>query len=159
MLHLGFNWKRLTFRTAPSGRGDAKRWVRSQYPEEVALLRRRNYQRGLFLIAVCDGDNVGLAARKADLDGTLPGPRGEEERIAKPVPTWSIETWLLALLGQETTDENETRKHEFERQYPKGEAETRALVEASEAWRARADQIPSVPSLADSKTEMRRINP
>jgi len=47
------------------------------------LLRRRNYQRGLFLIAVCDGDNVGLAARKADLDGTLPGPRGEEERIAK----------------------------------------------------------------------------
>lgn len=162
LVHLGFDKNRLTFRTAPSGRGDAKAWVRaqSQYPFEVRLLRQKNYQQ-LFLIAVRDGDNDGVAARKTDLDNALRenglSPRQRDESIALPVPTRNIETWLLALLGDDTIDEITDRKQDFEHSY-RGE-ERRALQSAAQAWRDKADQVPSVPSLADSKSEMSRIDP
>lgn len=162
LVRLGFDKRKLTFRTAPKGKGDAKAWVRaqSQYPYEVRLLRQKKYQR-LSLVAVRDGDNDGLAKRKIDLDSALRDagldPRQEAERIATPVPTWSIETWLLALLGDDTIEETASRKQDFEHRYP-GKAERAALHDAAEAWRSRVDQVPSVPSLADSKTEMSRID-
>ena len=83
--------------------------------------------------------------------------RQKDERIATPVPTWSIETWLLALLGDDSVDENEKQKWNFEKRYPYKE-EQQALRDAARAWRNRADQVPSVPSLADGKAELRRID-
>jgi hypothetical protein len=118
-----------------------------------------------------DGDNADPVRRKAELDVCLQdqgmGPRQADERIAIPVPTWSIETWLLALLG-ESVDEATSQKREFERRYP-GKEERSALRDAAIAWdslrrrvaalrwESGADRISSVPSLADSKIEMRRI--
>ena len=161
LVHLDFEQKKLLFRTAPKGQGAASAWIRAQYPLEVKLLRKKRHQLGLFLIAVCDGDSDGLAHRKAGLGAALRAAglahRRKNERIATPVPTWSIETWLLALLGDDTVDENESQKRAFERRYP-GELEGRALRDAAQAWRRRADQVPSVPSLADGKTEVERID-
>jgi hypothetical protein len=77
--------------------------------------------------------------------------------LVTPVPTWSIESWLLALLGDATVDESESRKRDFERRHP-GKQEGQAIQDAAQAWRGKADQIPSVPSLADSKTEMNRMD-
>lgn len=160
LVELGFDKRKITFKPAPSGRGDAGDWVRAQHPDEVILLRRKRHQR-LFLLAVRDGDNDGVVTRKADLDGALRekglNARQEGERIVTPVPTWSIETWILALLGDATVDENESRKRDFERRYP-GKQEGQALQDAAQAWRNKADQTPSVPSLADSKTEMNRVD-
>ncbi|MEW6212761.1 MAG: hypothetical protein AB1631_30830 [Acidobacteriota bacterium] len=160
LVHLGFNINKLTFRTAPSGRGDAKAWVRAQYPHEAGLLRRKIYQQ-LFLVAVRDGDNDGVTERKADLDDALResglNPRQKDERIATPVPTWSIETWMLALLGDHTVDESVSRKQDFEHRYP-GREERQALRDAAQAWRDEADRIPPLPSLADGKSEMNRID-
>ena len=160
LVGLGFDKRKITFKTAPSGRGDAGDWVRAQHPGEVTLLRQKRYQR-LFLLAVRDGDNDGVVIRKADLDHALRekglDARQDDERIVTPVPTWSIETWLLALLGDATIDENESRKRDFERRYP-GKQEGQALQDAAQAWRSKADQTPSVPSLADGKTEMNRMD-
>ena len=112
-------------------------------------------------MAVRDGDSAGLTSRKTDLDGALRDaeldPRQEDERIATPVPTWSIETWILALLGDASVDETVSRKRDFERRYPEKQ-ERQALGDAAQAWRSRADQFPSVPSLTDSKIEMSRID-
>lgn len=172
LLHLGFERHKLYFIPAPKGKGDAKAWIRaqSQYPSEVRKLRQRRFQQ-VFLITVMDGDNADPVRRKAELDVCLQdqgmGPRQADERIAIPVPTWSIETWLLALLG-ESVDEATSQKREFERRYP-GKEERSALRDAAIAWdslrrrvaalrwESGADRISSVPSLADSKIEMRRI--
>jgi hypothetical protein len=160
LVELGFDKRKITFKTAPSGQGDAGAWVRAQYPAEVNLLRRKSYQR-LFLLVARDGDNDGLARRKADLDHALRegvlDARQDGERIVTPVPTWSIDTWLLALLDNAAIDETESRKIDFENRYP-GKREGQALRDAARAWHSRADQISSVPSLADSKTEVNRMD-
>lgn len=158
--HLGFTGP-FYFRTAPSGVGDAGAWVRAQYALEVRLLRGKSYQRQLCLVAVRDGDNAGVASRKSDLETALSEAglkaRQRQERIATPVPTWSIETWLLALLGDNTVDESRSRKRDFRDVYPRKETRN-ALRDAARAWRARAEHAPSVPSLADGSAEMTRID-
>ena len=161
LVHLGFERQKLYFRPAPKGKGDTKAWIRaqSQYPSEVQKLRQKKLQQ-VFLITVMDGDNADPVRRKAELDSCLHdqgmGPRQANERSAIPVPTWSIETWLLALLG-ESVDEATSKKRDFERRYP-GKEERSALRDAAQAWRDRAGGIPSVSSLADSRIEMRRID-
>jgi len=161
LIDLGFDRNRLRFLTAPSGKGNAALWVRSQYPHEVRRLRSKNYQQGLFLITVRDGDNVGLKVRKADLDQALRevglGGRSSKERIATPVPTWSIETWLLALLGDNDVDELSTRKETFENRYRQNDEESEALLDAAQAWRHKRKDS-SLPSLSDSKSEMKKLD-
>jgi len=121
------------------------------------LLRRKRYQR-LCLIAVRDGDRDGYALRKADLDIALGSRREPDEAIATLLPTWSIETWLLTLLGDDTLGEDASQKQKFENLY-RGRAERYALRDAAQAWPNRADQVDSVPSLADGKAELGRIDP
>ncbi|MFL6209959.1 MAG: hypothetical protein ACJ74W_13970 [Pyrinomonadaceae bacterium] len=158
---LGFDKHKFRIIPLINGKGDARAWVRGQYISEVKLLRQKRHQR-LCLIAVRDGDNIGVASRKADLNSALCDvgldPRQQDELIATPVPTWSIETWLLALLGDASVDETVSRKQDFQRRYPE-KHERQSLRDAAHAWRNRADQIPSVPSLADGRTEMSRIDP
>src|SRR5690606_23515650 len=108
---------RIRFDSAPSGTGAAEAWVRKRYPREVRLLRAKRHQRDLCLVAVRDGDCVGVIRRKLELDQELQfeelEPRQAGERIATPVPSWSIETWLLALLGDAELPEDVPGKPEF----------------------------------------------
>jgi hypothetical protein len=103
LVRLGFEVRRLRFKISPSGRGSAENWVRKRYPDEVALLRRSRHQRNLCLLAMRDGDRQGVGARQRELDDELSTqgqePRAANERIAAPVPTWNIETWLAAMQG------------------------------------------------------------
>ncbi len=57
---LGFKVRRFRFETAPAGEGAAEAWVARRYPDEVKVLRSKNYQQALRLIAVRDGDMVGV---------------------------------------------------------------------------------------------------
>ena len=165
---LGFDIKRrkIEFKVAPRGKGAAESWVRKQYPGEVRYLRSRYPRR--FLLAVRDGDAVGVAGRKAELDGALveadQATRGPEERIATPIPTWSIESWLLDLLGAD--DVNEQRKPEpvigpawkqvFEGEH--GGDEKNALRNAATAWKEGPPDRPELPSLVDGRAEIARID-
>jgi hypothetical protein len=99
---------------APKARGAASGWVLANYAGAVRTLRALAHQRELGLIAVVDGDNVGVARRLASLDDELrsdgksrrPRPREPAEKIAVFVPTWSVETWLLWLAGHEEVVES-----------------------------------------------------
>ena len=159
LVNLGFDKHRFEFETAPSGRGDAKQWIRGRYCDEIKELRRKRREwRGL--LAARDGDNDGVAVRKADLDAALAEGgqawRGQDERVALPVPTWSIETWLLWLLGHDELNESVPLKHMFERTYS-GREEREALKRAAKAWTAQ-QRDDDLPSLLDGRTEIRRLD-
>jgi hypothetical protein len=96
-------------RTAPSGDGSAAEWVRQQFAGLVTWRRSRNYQQHLGLLVHLDGDNVGFAARKAELAERLADEAlaalEPDEPVAVFAPTWSIETWLAHLAGVGTPPE------------------------------------------------------
>lgn len=151
--HFGYDLRAFKFAIAPHGKGAAEAWVQNEYPDAVRVLRRKRHQR-LCLIAIRDGDSVGVIARKRELDDALRkadlDARTDDERIAVPVPTWSIETWLLALLGGDDIDERQSLKAIFERKY-----DSSAIREAIRAW-PQVDSL-GLPSLVDGQDEMSRI--
>jgi len=155
--HLGFQRSRLDFQIAPAGQGAANVWVIKRFPAEVALLRKK--RQALFLIAMVDGDNVGVNGRKAEFDTALREAgfeaRQSGEKIATPIPTWSIETWLLALLGDDETDESKSGKLAFENEYRRNERE--ALRSSVTGWHGRCAVAVRVPSLMDGKAEIERV--
>lgn len=158
LISLGFHARRMTFDTAPSGQGAAEAWVLRRYLGEVRELRRRGYQKALRLIAVRDGDRFGLAARKLQMEQELKTaglvPRGPDDAIAVLIPTWSIETWLLALLGETGVHESTSLKTAFEGRKTREREDVRA---AAEAWRSGAGS--QLPSLVDGRVELERIDP
>jgi hypothetical protein len=161
----GYKIRRFNFVPAPSGRGAADAWVLARYPEEVRALRAKNHQHDLCLIAIRDGDALGVGARKKQLDDALReadlDPRAPSERIATPVPTWAIENWILDLLGfpdvteDQCSSENQgpTWKHVFERNF--GSDEKSALRDAAQRWWSTVE--PRLPSLEDGRGEVARI--
>jgi hypothetical protein len=156
---LGFRARNFEFHSAPKGSGAGEAWVRMRYPKEVKALRSQNFQRGLRLIAVLDGDTVGAATRKKELDRALEDQeldvRKPTDRIATPIPTRNIETWLLCLLGKPDLDETRDYKKGFEKQH--SGRERAAISEAVSAWRQMSKN--ALPSLLDGKEEMRRLDP
>ncbi len=111
------------------------------------------------IIAVRDGDGVGVDNRKQQLDQALQSAdlvvRQAGEGIATPVPTRNIETWLLALLGTDPIVETTDYKRHFENEH--GTHDRSVLRNAAAAWN-NIDNT-SLHSLRDGKTEMERLDP
>jgi len=158
LLHLGFDSRKLRFDVAPSGEGAAEAWVRKRYPGEVKVLRSKIYQKDLSLLAMRDGDAKGVSARKGELDDELAAnghaKRGASERISTPVPTWSIETWLLQLLGEDALSEDKSYKTRFP---PVRRKEAEAIRAAVGAWPGSGAGTGLPPSLADGCVEIARL--
>lgn len=164
---LGFDVRKVRFERAPSGRGAAECWVLARYPREVRYLRSRQPLR--FLLAIRDGDAVGVARRKQQLDHALAeaglAARAAGEHIATPVPAWAIENWLFDLLDRKGVNEDRrpsgnegpTWKELFDREF--AGAERSALRRAAEAWANGPPARPELPSLADGRAELTRIDP
>ncbi len=116
--------------TAPAGINGCL-WVQQRYGEELKKLRAKNYQENLGLLCINDGDATGVDGRKVELNGRQNPARQPEEKVAIWVPTWSIETWLLSLLGHAGLDETQSYKATFEKNY-KGAPEqaTKTLQDA-----------------------------
>lgn len=164
LVTLGFDKRKVRFSTAPRGKGAAEAWVRKQYVPEVKELRRKHVRR--FLMVVRDGDRAGVAQRKQELDLSLEAEglprRAADEPIATPVPTWAIENWLLGLLGQADVDEQQgpssdrTWKQVFESEHAR--EETKALKDAAVAWSQSANMSNGLPSMADGREELERLD-
>lgn len=147
---------------APAGHGSAEQWVRKQYAAEVRAHRQKSAEL-IGLIVGTDGDRFGVAQRKADLeqalkDAQLP-PRGDDERIAVCVPTWSIETWFAWLCG--LADVNEATKYKNDTAY--NAAQRREEISptiAAQRWTEapRPEETERAPSLSDGRREMARLS-
>jgi hypothetical protein len=115
-----------------------------------------------WLIVVIDADNETVARRldqlaeklKASDDERVKKCRVEREQIARLVPKWSVETWILCLNG-EAVDE-QTRYKTRNRDWDGGI--TPAAVEFDN-WQRNPQNLPDrfVPSLQHGIEELRRL--
>ncbi len=102
-------WDRRWWRVemAPPGHGSAERFVRERYPLELASLRKFGGH-GAALVVMIDGDNKGLRGRHKALHDACAAasvdPRRPSERVLVLAPTWSIETWLAYLDGDDVDE-------------------------------------------------------
>lgn len=143
---------RLRVERAQAGRGAADQFVLERFPREVAAYRRQAGQRQTRLLAMIDGDSVGVDRRTRSLDDACRAkqiePRKDTEQIVVLVPTWNIETWLFWLDGHEVD--------ETKRDYPKlpkpscCQSQVNALVAMCQRGELRH---PAPPSLATGCSE------
>ncbi len=158
LVGLGVHPRAVTVRKAPASSGSAEAWVREQFAAEVRKIRSRHVNAAL--IAVRDGDHIGVAGRKKELADRLAAAglpdRGPAEAICLPVPTWSIETWLLMLVGEAlpTDAEAVSLKHQWERSFTG--KERHAMDTAAGAFTSGACSG-EPPSLTDGRAELARL--
>ncbi len=98
-------WRLRDFRVlrSPSGRGSAEQYVRERFPIELRGVRAKRGEKA-YLVAMIDGDDKGVAGRRASLDAAcferqIPPP-SDADQVLVCVPTWNIETWLAYLDGE-----------------------------------------------------------
>ena len=145
---LGLNDRPVSVSITPSGAGSA--WVRRQYPGMVRTTVRKRAGERVVLIVMVDGDNLGFARRKRELDQTLADSGGALRTATEPVivlvPTWSVETWLVI---PPATLETVTFKNKLRDPLPAhyAQAVTR-LVSPSPT---------DLPSIRDGSTELSRL--
>ncbi|MBN1610909.1 MAG: hypothetical protein JW940_30035 [Polyangiaceae bacterium] len=149
---------------APSGAGDASRWVIAQYRDRVRQLRSKRFQSNLGLLAQVDGDKFGVVDRKRQLDKSLADAslqrRQNDEPIAIFVPTWCIETWILHLTGIAEPPESAQVKRDptYQDALHELDADERGhLMKAVAGWPAAPGGAALLPSLQDACTEGRRV--
>lgn len=88
---------------SPSGRGSAEHWVRKSFVVQVQKCRSRHAKTGLFVML--DADRESVAKHFAELDNALaaqsqPKVDPVHDAIARLIPKWSIETWILYLSSE-----------------------------------------------------------
>jgi hypothetical protein len=108
---LGFPRRRIRVERAQEGQGAADQYVRTHYPDEMAVYRRKSARMRFGLVTAIDADTAPVQTRHRELDDALEDddqdPRRNEEEIWILVPKRNIETWIYALLGREGITEGE----------------------------------------------------
>jgi hypothetical protein len=105
MASAGFNLRQTSFELSPSGQGSAEQWVRQNYARLTRKCRARNARhsrQSTGMLVMLDADNRSVQERLGELDAELlsenfPGYDSANDSIARLVPKWSIETWILYL--------------------------------------------------------------
>lgn len=99
--------------------------------QRMATYIRQHQQEAVGLLVVIDGDVVGLQGR-LDAIGTAAGFAGAawEKRIARCVPSRTVETWEMWLCGAREVDEQTDYKEAYHREVERGTMNARMAVEA-----------------------------
>jgi hypothetical protein len=149
---------------APKARGSASQYVLAHYVAAVEGWRAESHDANVGLLVVVDGDERGVAARRQQLAQALRDaqmdPIGPSDPVAVMVPTWHVETWIAWLCGHRPIDERTRYKPDD----VAGGAVGRLIrsgdyspQRAADAWTPPAsDEATHVPSLADTRGELRR---
>lgn len=154
LIKLGFEDRKIRPLPASAGKGSAEQYVRETYLTELQALRRQlRMGRHAALVVVTDCDNLGVVDRRRQLDAVA--QRNAAEPVAFLLPKWSIETWILDLMG-EAVDETEPKKSMLRN----GSYSTSQIVEAAwQRWLAhrQGDCQDSLPSLRAAASELERL--
>ncbi|MGC9224850.1 MAG: hypothetical protein ACP5E2_13050 [Terracidiphilus sp.] len=144
-----------------SGAGSGAQWVIDRYAAEIKAYCTRQARK--WLIIVIDADHNTVQQRLHELqrrleefdDQRLRGFRAEAEQVARLVPKWSIETWILNLNG-EIVDEDSSYKNEHRRW---DELTQSASIELRDWVIVKADPpARCTPSLKHGVSELRRLS-
>jgi hypothetical protein len=94
----------ITIDFSPSAQGSAEQWVRENFAKQVGKCRARNAGRRAVtsMFVVLDADNQSVKAHYDELDNALEADRQQKldpvsDPIARLIPKWSVETWVLFL--------------------------------------------------------------
>jgi hypothetical protein len=150
---------------SPAARGSASQYVLDHYPAAVKRWRAESHDENVGLLVVVDGDELGLARRRRQLEQKLRdvdmAPIAASDPVAIFVPTWHIETWIAWLCGHRPVDES-TR---YKLDEPAGREVARMIQQgaysprhAANAWSPPAeDEEVHLPALAHAREEARRV--
>lgn len=99
---VGINRNSISIEVSPAGRGSGKQWVCKNFARQVELCRKRNAKSSTCLFVVMDADQLSLAKCTSNLDASLVAANQPKldpirDRVARLIPKWSIETWILYL--------------------------------------------------------------
>jgi hypothetical protein len=107
LVKAGIGPHQMTVEVSPSGRGSAEQWVRINFARQTRKCRTRNARASTGLFVMLDADNRSVQERLIELDAALDAenqPKLDPARdpIARLIPKWSIETWILYLSSNGT---------------------------------------------------------
>jgi hypothetical protein len=130
--------------------------------ERLADYIRQHHQEAVALLVVIDGDMAGLQRRLESIH-TAAGfvNAAWESRVAKCVPTRTVETWEMWLCGMHNLDEKTDYKETFRREVERGVMSAR---KAAEAWFApltheeQQTEETCLPALAHGRKELARLH-
>lgn len=105
LIQAGINRHKITVEVSPSGIGSGKQWVCKRFATQVEVCRRRNTKTSTCLFAIMDADQLTVAKCIGDLDASLVAANQSRldparDTIARLIPKWSIETWILYLASR-----------------------------------------------------------
>lgn len=166
--HPGLGRREIFDAPMANGRYAGEQWVREHYEEEVlahliSRKRKPNESRPeKWLIVVIDADKKSVQDRLKELrrritesdDERVRKCRVEENNVARLIPKWSIETWILHLNG-ETIDEKIPYKREnrpWDALIPTAAAELHGRIRSGDDTPDRC-----TPSLKLAISELRRL--
>jgi len=158
LVELGFSRHEINDRPVPNGDGSGEKWVRTDYPKQVALNRsKRSHQQCTLLVSI-DADNRSIVDRRNQLDQALTNaelaPRGNDEPIAIWVPTRNIESWLKHFAGEVVNEETNYKNKVNQLNLNQAAA---GFVAEFRQWELSPGNFQTLPSLLDAYTEWKRI--
>jgi hypothetical protein len=95
---------------SPSAHGAAEHWVRKNFPRFVKKCRARNARNtSTGMIVMLDADSESVRRHIEELDEALTDQDLEKidprnDPIARLIPKWSVETWILFLSAKGTNE-------------------------------------------------------
>ena len=151
------NIKLVDAEVAPSAKGSGSAYVKNRFQLFVKKAKQKVNQAGLGFIVVLDGDALGFVAQKLALDKLIAGDetlkQTLENRIAAIIPSWSIDTWILAICGSEIIES--TKITEQIKRSIDDEMIRRATVDFDSYRRA----LPAhLPAMLDAQIELRKLD-
>ena len=99
-----YSERKIDWRPLPAGRGSGEQYVRREYARQVRACRSSLGKRNSsLLITVVDADTETTSRRASQLSAALESeglpPPAPGEPIAVLIPKRHVETWILALMG------------------------------------------------------------
>jgi len=142
---------------APSAKGSGSAYVKNRFQLFVKKAKQKANQAGLGFIVVLDGDAAGLVAQKTVLEKLIAGDVTLqftfENRIAALIPTWSLDTWILAICGAEIAESTQITD-EIKRSID--DAKIRQAAAYFDAYRQATPA--HLPAMIDAQLELNKLD-
>jgi len=136
LVNSGIHPRRIEIEQSRAGRGSAKQWVSNRFAWAVEACRLRNARAATSLLVMMDADQLTVLQCMGNLDAALAAAKQPKldptlDPIARLIPKWSVETWIIYLSSR-----GEVRP-------PIGEDRSFKDAKSPEQWNE------SIPSAAD----------
>jgi hypothetical protein len=102
LVKAGVGPRHMRIEVSPSGEGSAEQWVRNNFARQARKCRARNAHNSTGMLVVLDADKCSVQEHLSELDAALAAENQPKldpvsDPIARLIPKWSIETWILFL--------------------------------------------------------------